>query len=317
MIDSKKATRIARLRFALEPTLRSYVEQQLRPFFGEGIVTELLPATLGYASLVYCLRINGMPAFAVRAERDRRRARQRFVAHRLLGRLGLPVPEIVHADFRWSTRRTFGYYFLVERWLPGRTFDRCTQRREAAKLAGQLFARLHTCTSIGCGRVGRPRFPWKSPERVLRRRARKRLRIFRATNSSGAKDIGRWLHAQPSSTWRHRARLCHGDPNPHNVLLDGATVRLIDLSHVSYQSAPSEIAHIDYLYRRYDKEEWPCFFESYFEEGNRELRGEITRSLPLCQVLHHLECVTVWGLPENIREEHMRRMFQVFESQAA
>jgi len=71
-----------------------------------------------------------------------------FRVHEFLGRLGLPIPEILYADRSKEVKRRWGVEVSIEQWIAGTHFDGpCREDPSVVRQLAQLLARFHAVKS--------------------------------------------------------------------------------------------------------------------------------------------------------------------------
>lgn len=281
-----------------EPSVREFVESDVRRRLHSTSSYRLSPTMYGLTSCVYFLDLEGHAPMVLRREDSVAAARRRLAGARLLRRHNVDVPKILMADLRWSTRRRWGGCFLLEERLPGRPYSECENVATIVDSTARLFAQLHghRCRSLADGpswsSCAKAVLERKQPlERKIRRSARRLLERYRQRNLPHAGDIRAVLTALPRSAWRPSLRLCHGDPAEGNILYYGNEVGLVDFSETGFHWAGFELAKI--LHRRlgYDEELCGRFLDAYCLHAEPPLWREIERTLRPAQILWHLQRV--------------------------
>lgn len=271
------------------PVIQCYVRERLIHRLGRAVLPTIEPMKHGWNDLVYTIAIEGQPTFVLRANRMAGTLRRRMSNHDALKNVGVEIPQIAFADFGRAVRRRFGYGFLVEHYVPGADFGNGTIGRKTAMLAGNAFARLHSVTSVCCGKAGR-RFRLRPLKWTLQRKVQQWLALYQSRGFPYKESIDRWFAAQWSNV-RCRSRLCHGDAATTNVLVSREQIALLDLAEVHFFFAPWEVASIEHRLLGEEVKATTSFHQAYLSVAPVDLHMEMESSLNVGRAMFRLERV--------------------------
>lgn len=286
------------------PEVGRYLRERFEPRFPQRAPYHLAPLPRGVTSLVFELTDRRGGRLIAHVEQQQAVARRRLAAHGRLRRLGLPAPEVVYHDLSRRTLREFGFYVLVQRCQAGQTFLECAAPRQMAALAGTLYARLHGFVRW------RDAVLWFSERRRQRRTARL-LRKYRAHRFPWLAALQEWFAVLPAAAWRQRPRLCHGDANCQNLLFNDGQLTLIDLDHVRYTSAASELAYLRHWLLGADPQLWDAFWEQYRQAAPAPQLQEVEAALPLARMTFHMHNA-MWDTITG-RSWHLEQVLRLLE----
>lgn len=216
-----------------------YVARRLLPaLHAPGQPFSLQAPAAGMHSRVWYLDIPGQRALVLKGVSSRDRFEAMLQGTACLRRHGMPVPEIVHAEPRRLIPGGPGMHLVCEERIAGHTLFELGRPVEAIAAAGRLFARLHAVTAPQWGPPGRGRTGgladfliartrvrldrWRACDRELTRARIRHVTEFLCAGRAVVDAIGLFS-------------LCHGDPNPGNILIDEAgQLWLLDTGNVRF-----------------------------------------------------------------------------------
>ena len=258
----------------LETHLREYVRNRLLAPRGlAGCDFDLLEPRAGVKTFVRLVELQGHPGFALRVypSWERRPARRRLEANRLIERHGLPGPRIVaHRLGLFLLRPTI----VAEERLRGRHVAPGGWTSEMAARLAEALARFHSVSSGRHGPIDKPsagRFFDEFWGRVRHRLRGVRRRCAGRVSARALAEAARWFRA-----WANRFQglerfdLLHDKLNPGNVLWLEAEGRfaLLDFETMQFGCRVKDLVQAEH----------DVLFEE--EEAVHALRGAYLPRLP-------------------------------------
>jgi len=224
---------------ALQRAFEQYVARRVLPELGSPRAAFALTATqLGVNSDVFFLDIAGRPPLVLKAIRRAGRFSSLLRCAALLAEHGFKVPPIVYARRASRLFDRLGRHIICEERIVGPTLAERGQSEALRTETARLFARLHRIQRTGWGPPDQRRS--HGLYRLLCSKLQERLRAWRSCDSglspALAERMVAWL-----KPWQQQIEqisvfsLCHGDPNPGNLIIGPHDdIYLLDIGHIRY-----------------------------------------------------------------------------------